>query len=54
MFGSMFIQCHVLQIICCKKNRRRFFVEVEFAHLRDAAGRDLDEEQFAVRMSPVW
>ena len=24
------------------------------AHLREAAGRDLEDEQFATRMSPVW
>ena len=47
--GLMFIQCHGLKKIC-----NQICVKVEFAHLRLAAGRDRDDEQFAARMSPVW
>ena len=43
-----FTQCHGLQMLSTERD------EVESAHLRDAAGRDLEDEQFATRMSPVW
>ena len=43
----MFIQCYGQQ-------RDSFLDEIESAYLREAAGRDLEDEQFATRMSPVW